>query len=144
MSGVLKISEAATIAIHAMVYLATLNESELASTKEIAGTYGVSEAHLSKVIQRLTHTGLVKTFRGPKGGISLAKPSNKITLLNVYEAIEGPMPTSTCLLGKSKCGGGCVLGDLISSVNKQVRTRFSEIKLSDFAAKQTMGLNKLK
>jgi Rrf2 family protein len=134
MSGVLKISDAASIAIHAMVYLASLKDGRLASTKEIANTYGVSEAHLSKVIQRLAHSGLVKTFRGPNGGISLAKSPDKITLLNVYESIEGSLSSSACLLGTKKCGGaGCILGDLLQSLNKQVKTRLSGTKLSDFA-----------
>jgi Rrf2 family protein len=132
MPGVLKISDAASIAIHAMVYLALLNDSELASTKQIADAYGVSEAHLSKVIQRLAHSGLVKTYRGPKGGISLAKSAEKITLLNVYESMEGSFSNTACLLGTKKCGSaGCILGDLLQSVNKQVKTRLSETKLSD-------------
>ncbi|MFA6451722.1 MAG: Rrf2 family transcriptional regulator, partial [bacterium] len=88
---------------------------------------------LSKVIQRLAHSGLVKTVRGPGGGVTLAKTPDKITLLNVYESLEGTLAESNCLLATKKCGNkGCILGDLLSSVNKQVKTRLAGTKLSDF------------
>jgi len=90
MSGVLKISNAATIALHAMTYLAAFPDNKH-MTKEIASLHQVSEAHLSKVLQRLTRAGLVKAVRGPKGGFSLAKSADEISLLEVYETIEGTL-----------------------------------------------------
>ena len=136
MSGILKISDAATLALHAMACLASQKDARPISVKEIAENYGVSEAHLSKVIQRLSHSGLVKTVRGPGGGVTLAKPPEKITLLDVYESLEGPIPESHCLLGVNKCGNKtCILGDLLVSVDKQVKTRLSGTKLSDLMFK---------
>ena len=72
MSSVLKISDAATLALHTAVLLADRTEGPL-TTKEIALTFGISEAHLAKVLQRLAKAGIVHSGRGPKGGFLLGK-----------------------------------------------------------------------
>ncbi|MCK4620269.1 MAG: Rrf2 family transcriptional regulator, partial [Desulfobacterales bacterium] len=67
MSNIIKISEAASMAIHAMVFLAS-ESGRIVPSREIATTLRSSEAHLSKVMQRLAKAGLVSSTRGPKGG----------------------------------------------------------------------------
>ncbi len=131
MSQVWRISEASSIAFHATTMLAALPDRML-TTRQIASTLGVSEAHLSKVLQRLAKAGLVKATRGPKGGFELESPGAEVTLLDVYEAIEGPLADVGCLLGKPVCGpNGCILGGLLESVNQQVRQYLENSKLSD-------------
>ena len=88
--NMLRISEAASIALHTMAYLAR-NKDRMVSTHEIAGAMGLSENHLAKVRQRLVKAGLVEAQRGPSGGFMLSRPAEDITLLEVYEAIEGPL-----------------------------------------------------
>jgi len=140
MQGIWKISDAASLAFHTMAHLASQKESRPVSAKEIATRYRVSEAHLSKVIQRLAHSGLVKTVRGPGGGVILSKSPDKITLLQVYEALEGPLPESNCMLGVPKCGRkSCILGDLLGSLNKQVREHLQGTKLSEFVYKTNIS-----
>ncbi len=133
MSNVIKVSEAASLALHTMVFLAK-NNGQLASTKEIASTLQVSEAHLSKVLQRLVRVGLVKSTRGPKGGFELARGGDQITLLDVYESIDGPLGSTNCLLGTPTCGGNvCILGDLLKTVNKEVKEYLAGTKLNGLA-----------
>ena len=134
MARAFRISEAATLALHAMGLLAT-DSSDLFSTRRIAGKLQVSEAHLSKVLQRLTRAGLVQPVRGPTGGFGIARDPEQITLLEVYEAIDGPLDSSTCLLGTPVCSGeGCILGDLLAKINDAIRDRFSRTRLSDVTA----------
>ncbi|OGL42423.1 MAG: hypothetical protein A2161_21090 [Candidatus Schekmanbacteria bacterium RBG_13_48_7] len=131
MNQVLKISEAASLALHTMMLLAE-NSDKLVSTKDIASTLKVSEAHLSKVLQRLTKVGMVSAIRGPKGGFRLGRSTGEITLLDIYESIEGPMGEHDCLFTTPVCTGeNCILGDLLSSVNTKVRKYFNETHLSD-------------
>jgi Rrf2 family protein len=130
MSSVLKISEAASLALHTMVYLAA-NDENPASTPEIARILNASENHLSKVLQRLTKAGLAHPIRGPKGGFTLGKPADQISLLDVYEAIEGPLESTSCLLGTAGCGDNCLFGGLLESVNHQVKMHFQKTMLSD-------------
>lgn len=131
MANIIRVSEAATIALHTMVLLAKEAGRPL-STGEIADTFNVSEAHLSKVLQRLAHAGLVKSIRGPKGGFLLAKPYKKISLLNVYETIDGHLSYSDCLLGKRVCSGkNCIMGDLLKNLNREAMNYLKNTNLSD-------------
>ncbi len=58
------ISDAATLAIHALAYLANQQDSKPISTGKVAEAFGFSEAHLSKVFQRLNKSGFLKSVRG--------------------------------------------------------------------------------
>jgi Rrf2 family protein len=133
MQTALRISDAAALAFHAMAFLAE-HSNDLTTTGNIASTLKVSEAHLSKVLQRLTKDGLVRSIRGPGGGFTLAKQRDKITLLEVFESIEGPLELSDCLFGNSECvGENCMFGELINSVNHQLKRTLGSRKLSDIA-----------
>lgn len=134
MSEILKITGAANLALHAASYLAVHSDRTPISTVEIAGQFKVSEDHLRKVFQRLTRAGIVETVRGPHGGIRLKGKAENITLLDVYEAMEGPLTQSGCLLGRKKCTYNvCIFGDLFTTVNKQIRDYFSKTRLSALA-----------
>jgi len=133
MSDALRISEAASLALHAMVFLASSADKRVAAS-EIASQLHVSEAHLAKVLQRLAKVGLVRSTRGPKGGFVLGKPSGQLTLLEVYEAVEGPLSTSNCLLGLQGCGAKrCILGGLAGLVNARVRDYLAGTPLSELS-----------
>ena len=129
MESLLKITDAASLALHTMVLLASAPD-EVVTTGDIAESLRASEAHLSKVLQRLNKAGLVKSVRGPQGGFKLAKKPEAITLLDIYEAMEGPLITSTCLLGTPMCVGPiCMLGSLLSTVNTEVKDYFENTQL---------------
>lgn len=131
MGKALNISEACSIAIHAMALLSCAREGML-TNKEISKRLNVSENHLSKVLQRLSRAGMVGAVRGPRGGFRLGKPARDITLLDIYEAIEGPIERSACLFGKPVCEGGeCILGDLVENVNQELHDRLASTRLSD-------------
>jgi Rrf2 family protein len=131
---ILNISEAANLGIHALVYLAARSGEAPVTTASIAAAYGVSEAHLSKVFQRLSKAGLVKSVRGPHGGFRLSRAPGRITLREIYEALDGPLGRSHCLLNKPRCGlEHCVLGDLLTDVQQRVSTYLSKTTLSEVA-----------
>jgi Rrf2 family protein len=133
MSDALRISDAAALALHAMVFLAANPRRRLAAG-EIASGLHVSEAHLSKVMQRLAKAGLVSSVRGPHGGFVLGKPANEIRLLDAFEAIEGPIELHHCLLGMTSCGAKrCILGNLVEVVNGRVRDYLAKTKLSNMS-----------
>ena len=80
--SILKISEAATIGLHATIELAK-NSDKLTSVKEIASKLDVSANHLSKVMQRLTKAGLVESIKGFNGGFRLSQNPEEITFLEI-------------------------------------------------------------
>jgi len=132
MTGILKISEAASLALHTMVILSK-EPSRIYNAKEIAVTLNASKHHLSKVLKTLERSGFVTAIRGPKGGYILPESKKDVKLLKIYEAIEGPLEPVKCLLKKRICSGHkCILGDL-NSIDKQIRDYMSGTKLSDFS-----------
>ncbi|MHC5037256.1 MAG: RrF2 family transcriptional regulator [Planctomycetota bacterium] len=132
MAQILKVSDAASLALHTMTLLA-VEPNRLRSTKEIAYRLQISEAHLAKVLQRLSKAGLVHSVRGPKGGFRLEKPADAVTLLDVYESMEGTLISEDCLFGDAVCTGQCILGDLMGTLNNQVRKYMAGTRLSDLS-----------
>lgn len=134
MNHLLKMSEAASLALHAAAFLAA-RQKETLSTRQIAESLGVSGTHLSKVLQRLAKSGLVKAKRGPAGGFELIKPIEKTTLKDVYEAIEGKnaLKPLKCMMKKPVCNGYCILGDLLIVIDDKVRQCFSHTTLLEIA-----------
>jgi len=133
MSTVLKLSEAASIAFHAMLFVAENTDGPV-SAKTIASALDVSEAHLAKVLQRLAGVGLLRSTRGPKGGFTLGKPAKKITLLDVYEAIEGALSSARCLFGTPICDRKqCIFGEILPEVSKRLREHMATKTLFQLA-----------
>ncbi|MFW6161292.1 MAG: RrF2 family transcriptional regulator [Planctomycetota bacterium] len=121
MPHLLRIPEAASLGLHAAVTLAARPQGRV-STRELAEGFGASEAHLAKVMQRLKRAGLVTATRGPKGGFQLARPADSITLLDIYEAVEGPVEPLGCLLGRPSCvRARCLFGDFIQEFDTRFR-----------------------
>ncbi len=131
MSNILRISEAASIALHSMIILAQ-KRNELVSVKDIAGQLEISGNHLSKVLQRLVKADLVISIKGNKGGFKLAKKPEDISFLEIYEAIDGRFKPSTAFLNKASCMHTCIMGGLTNSINKQVEEFFQKTLLADF------------
>jgi Rrf2 family protein len=130
MSSLLRISEAASLALHTAALLAAGDGSRM-SVREIADRLGASQAHLAKVLQRLAHAGIVTSLRGPQGGFTLARKPESISLREVFEAIEGPPAAGTCLMGDPVCGAKhCLLGGLVSDVNQQVGTYLTKTSVA--------------
>ncbi|MEW6554875.1 MAG: Rrf2 family transcriptional regulator [Actinomycetota bacterium] len=120
MKSIMNISEAYSLALHAMAMVAASGEETPVTAHAIATRLEVSESHLSKVMQRLVRSGILGSSRGPGGGFSLNRPASEITLRDIYESVEGPLKLDDCLLGTHVCGEkgkSCVFDDLINKVN---------------------------
>ncbi len=87
MPQIFPFSQATSIAFRSMVAI-TGSDVNL-SIDMIALVTGASRHHVAKVLQRLAKRGLISSKRGPGGGFYLKQKPEKITLLDIYEAIEG-------------------------------------------------------
>lgn len=131
MTTVLKVSHAASLAVHTMALLAGDHQKSL-SARQIATTLRVSEAHLAKVLGRLAREGLVQSTRGPHGGFVLAEGADRVPLMTVFEAIEGKFAPHDCLFETPLCDeGACIFGDLVKTINGQMRKYLTETLISD-------------
>lgn len=125
MSSILKISEAVALGIHACVIIAGNKSESNTTTTFIASALKASEAHLSKVMQRLVKAGVVFSARGPGGGFMLKAKPEEIKLIDIYEAVDGSLNCSNCLFDHQPCtDNNCLLGNFIESINSQVKLFF--------------------
>jgi Rrf2 family protein len=130
-SGPFRVSEAANLGLHALAVVAAGAE-RATRTREIAVRLKASAAHLAKVMVALEHAGLVVGTRGPAGGYRLTRPASRISLKEIYEAIEGPMQTRECLFGKPVCDAeGCALSDYFGKLNREVMRTLQRTRLTD-------------
>ena len=131
MKGIIHISEASLLALHSMALLAQSNNQPL-STKKMAEITASSEAHLSKVMQRLAKINLVDSNRGPNGGFYLKRPIESVTLLEIYEAIEGPFENGSCLGKVERCPfKKCLFGGLIDKTRHEFHQYLASKTLKD-------------
>lgn len=119
MSRLVHISEAASLALHTMALL--VREERRMTTQEIALAFKASGHHLAKVMRRLVTIGLVDSTRGPTGGFRVDRSVAETSLLEVFEAIEGPVETACCLFGRPPCyGDGCILSLAVRAAHEQL------------------------
>jgi Rrf2 family protein len=130
----LKISDAVNLGFHAMAILGSDRDGRRYSVIELANHLAASENHLAKIMQRLSRRGLVQSKRGPNGGFVLARPAAEITLLEIYEAIDGPLPDRRCLMDHPILGEHrCLYGDLLASIQDQVSQHLRTTTLESIA-----------
>ncbi|HZQ71224.1 MAG TPA: Rrf2 family transcriptional regulator [Terriglobales bacterium] len=99
----MQITRASDYAVRVVIHLAGLPVGSTVRRSELARVGDVPEHFLSKVLQRLVHSGMVRSQRGAGGGFSLAVPAAKISMLDVVQAIEGPIRMNQCLIEGPSC-----------------------------------------
>ena len=100
---VIQINRSTDYGLRALTYLAKQPVGTACMVSEIANDQSVPPKFLARILQTLQKAGLVHSHRGIKGGFSLARPSTLITVLQVLEAIEGPLSLNVCLSEPEVC-----------------------------------------
>ena len=99
----MQITRQADYAIRAVRYLSRPGNTQRASTSTVAREMKIPPSFLAKIISQLSIAGLLHTSRGAKGGVSLARNSKDISLLDVVEAIDGPILLNECVGDPDGC-----------------------------------------
>jgi Rrf2 family protein len=93
----MQLTRAADYATRVLVHLAQLPAGTRASLPALAAAVAVPEQFLSKVLQTLARQRLIQSQRGASGGFALAADPERVTLLDIVEAVEGPIQLNLCL-----------------------------------------------
>jgi Rrf2 family protein len=118
MAKLFNLSDAASIAIHAMVMVAK-SEHPL-NVIQIAEATHTSKHHVAKVMQRLAKDNFVSSQRGPSGGFTLKKAAKEISFLDVFESIEGKTEISHCLFNTPVCPlGKCIMNNITHKMSEE-------------------------
>jgi len=99
----MQITRQADYALRAIIYLAKLDEGQKASTSRIASEQKIPPSFLAKIVSQLSVSGLIHTSRGARGGVSLARPAEEISVLDVIQAIDGPIFLNECTENSDAC-----------------------------------------
>lgn len=102
----MKLSTRGKYGLYAMYYLAEHQGEGPQSLQSIATT-GVPKQYLEQLLGNLRRAGLVTSVRGAQGGYQIARPPGEITILDVMDAMEGPLSLSECMSDESCCTRSC-------------------------------------
>lgn len=95
------VTREADYALRCVLEVAQLGRTSAAA---VARVQGISPSFLGKIVQSLARSGILVTKRGVGGGIALARSPEDITLLQVIEAVGGPLVINECLQSPANCG----------------------------------------
>lgn len=129
----MQITRETDYAIRCVQYL-SCSKGETLMVDRIAKGMHIPKTFLAKILQKLVKGGVVKSFRGARGGFRLDRRPDEITLLDVIEAIEGPVAMNSCALDKRTCGlsDRCSVHPVWVEVRKEVETILRKKTFSDF------------
>ena len=131
MAKVVTLSEAASIGLHGMVLVARAKGT--INVQMIADETQSSRHHVAKVMQRLVKDDFLVSLRGPNGGFLMKKMPEEITLLDVYESIEGKIEIGSCPLDKPICPfGKCLLDNVAQKMTKEFMDYLSSHTLAQY------------
>ncbi|MDP2423116.1 MAG: Rrf2 family transcriptional regulator [Bacteroidales bacterium] len=134
MAKVINLSEAASLAIHSMALIA--GSKIKLNVGNIAAITGASRNHLAKVLQTLVRHDYLISDRGPKGGFELKHDASQITLLEIYQTMEGIIDRNYCGLHGTTCPfAECVFGGLTQYFTNDFVNYMQTKKLSSIAYK---------
>ncbi len=131
----MQITRQADYAVRAVLYLAGLNNERRAPTSEIAREQKIPPSFLAKIVSQLSVAGVVQTSRGARGGVSLARPSEEISLLEVIEAIDGPIMLNECVHDPKACvfGENCPVQSIWRDAQAQLVRRLEDTNFASLA-----------
>ena len=139
------LSKSSTYGVRAALYLVAHGGSGYVSIGQISSDLDISFHFLTKIMQKCTQAGLVASYRGPSGGLVLAKPAKEITVLDIALAVEGEGFLKECVLGLDGCGDKrpCPLHKEWAKERKRIRHLFANTtvdRLSNAAVRQSLRL----
>ena len=118
----MKLSTRARYGTRALLDLAIQGSEEPVSLKDIAKRQQISLQYLEHLMTPLITAGMVRSVRGPKGGVLLAKPSEEIKLSEIIRLLEGSIAPVDCMDNPRLCSrsGSCATRDIWDEVKKAV------------------------
>ncbi|MCK4631640.1 MAG: Rrf2 family transcriptional regulator [candidate division Zixibacteria bacterium] len=116
-----------------VLYLAEKKSSSVTPLSEISEAKKIPEKFLAKIFQSLSKSGIVRSHRGVRGGFTLAKDPNTVTIKEILESIQGPYHLCKCIPDINACPQGqeCALRDLIVMAEDRLVSVFDSHTLAD-------------
>ena len=132
--ALMKLTLASRYAIHAVVHMACRNKEGPIASHRIAEARGISDRFLLKVLKPLVSAQILVSVKGPSGGYRLARPACEISMLEVLEAVDGPI-RGDAPAGKDEkaCPLSKRLDEICCHAAEQMRKHLSKVRISELA-----------
>lgn len=129
----MRLSRACLYAVHGLSYLAGQPSRTFVPLSEIQKRVGLPEKHLAKIFQSLVRSGILDSLRGVKGGFSLARPADSITVLEIVRTIDGHFPRGDCPVHPESRGNGrcCSVSRLVFEGGTRMADVLGETSLAE-------------
>jgi Rrf2 family iron-sulfur cluster assembly transcriptional regulator len=129
----LLISKTCNYGIRASLYVASRTDSQFVPIRQISEGLKISFHFLTKILQILTQKNIMTSYRGPNGGVSLARPASSITIMEIIEAIDGSNLFQGCILGLPECNNNnpCPLHEKWAVMREDLKLTFQQANLSE-------------
>jgi len=130
----MQVTRAADYAVRVMIHLASLPSGTRLPLNALAQAVDVPESFLSKVLQSLTHAGLLSSRRGTDGGFTLA--TGTASILDVIQAIDGPLQLNVCISHDESCSrsGSCPAHQVWIRAQQSLVTVLGEARIGDLGS----------
>lgn len=118
-------------ALRIVLYLATLDSDKKADAATIAEQQKIPQRFSAKILRKLTHAGIIQSYKGVKGGYALLKKPKNITMLDIVRIIDGEIEVNRCLNSDSECNRTeklkCPVHRELSQINDMICSRLDHI-----------------
>ncbi len=121
--------------LRAGILLASKNSNSFVTIKQLSNELDISFYFLTKVLQQMTKAGLLESYKGPNGGVKLARESTLISFMDVVEAIDGKALLEDCALSLPGCGilKPCPMHDQWSVMKQEISAMLNDATLEKLA-----------
>lgn len=133
----LRLTREAEYGLLAISYIASRTDGELTYRREIAQHHNIPVEFLAKVLQKLTKQGLIRSYRGIRGGYLLGRPTEQITLSDIVKAVDGPMALVECARKDGDCPQfeACELKDALHELQDGIVHLLQSMSLKDLTSR---------
>ena len=136
----MRLSNLADYAVVTMAAAARHCGGARTSAAELASETGLPAPTVQKLVSKLSAAGLLRSVRGAKGGLQLARPAAAITLADIVEAVEGPIALTACVEGiNCAVDHNCTVRPHWPAVNQALRGALAGIPLTQLAQTREMA-----
>jgi len=102
-ASIMRLTRGSDYGLRGMLYMARQPRGRVCLVSEVATAENLPESYLAKIFQDLARNRLLTSHRGAKGGFSLVNGPQEINLLQIIEAVEGPIAIAPCLDVREGC-----------------------------------------
>lgn len=140
------LSRTSEYGLQIVLHLARHGRDGYLPVRSLAEACGIPFYFLGKICHRLTRGGILDSYKGPNGGVTLARPAGEITLLQVVESLDGLECFDGCLLGLAICDNDnpCPVHADWKKIKQELLDMLSRRTLAELAAELATGRTTLR